>query len=602
MRDEYPRPQFIRNDKWLNLNGKWKFTFDDNDVGINDHWERRDLPNSVYINVPFVYQSKLSGINIQENHEVCWYQREFSIEKKREYKYLLHFGAVDYISDVFIDGQFAGHHEGGENQFSFNITSLLISATIHQITVRVCDKNEDETIPRGKQTWTGKSEGIWYTDSSGIWQTVWIEAVPAVSISYVKITPFLDSMSVGLLTGVSEAALNKTLKIRISFKDKIIVEDSIKIISRNISRTIDLQQQHIFRTSYHNNGWTWTPENPQLFDVKLSISDLEKSYDCIKTYFGLRKISTENGMILLNNKPYYQKLVLDQGYWPDGLLTAPSDEAYIQDIKLAKEMGFNGCRKHQKVEDPRFLYWADKLGYLIWEEISSAPVYSENTVNRIIYDWQETISRDYNHPSIIMWVPLNESWGVDQIHRNRVQQHFSLALYHLLHALDNTRLVESNDGWDNTITDVVAIHNYSHGTKTDSKTYKHFCDTLSCKENLLNSAPGVFSVFAPGFKYQGQPIVLTEFGGVGFGSKKKGDWGYTGAKDKKEYIQELARIIKPIRASEGLWGYCYTQLTDVEQEINGLLTADRQPKVPIKQLNKIFNFKRIGRLKGDMSV
>lgn len=602
-REEYPRPQFVRKNDWQNLNGPWQFAFDDQNIGQQSHWFSTELPQAREIQVPFVYQSELSGINDQTVHDTVWYQRQMHVSPSQAERYVLHFGAVDYIADVYINGTYVGHHEGGDGSFSFDITNELAADGVQTITVRAVDRTYDETIPRGKQSWTGKSEGIWYTNSTGIWQTVWLETVPLAHLVDVRFTPDLDHTAVSFDAEVSRAAIGKSLSYQISFGDEIIAEDSTDIKDTHFTRTVELVQHHIFRTAFHSDGWTWTPEHPNLFSVTFTLHDPDQQpIDQVDSYFGLRKVSTENGMVFLNNKPYYQRLVLDQGYWPASLLTAPSDDALKKDIELAKQMGFNGARKHQKVEDPRYLYWADKLGYLVWEEVASVPVFCQEAANRLIDAWQETVIRDYNHPSIIMWVPLNESWGVDQIHTSRQQQHFSESLYHMIHALDNTRLVGSNDGWDNTSTDVVGIHNYSHGKKDDIKQYARYRESMRTIENLISMAPGNWPIFAPGFHYTGQPIVLTEFGGISFDSDRPDGWGYTSADTEADFLAELHRVLQALADSQGLCGYCYTQLTDVEQEVNGLLTADRKPKAPVAEIKQLFDFPVTGRLSDEAAA
>ncbi|WP_461219373.1 glycoside hydrolase family 2 protein [Lapidilactobacillus salsurivasis] len=597
-RTSYPRPQFKREGNWINLNGSWDFCFDDQNIGIKEGWFNTGLRDIKKINVPFVYQAPLSGIDCQEKHDIVWYQREIELTSETKHRSILHFGAVDYFADVYVNGDYIGHHEGGDASFSFDITDTLIPGETQIITVRAEDRTYDETIPRGKQSWTGKSEGIWYTNSTGIWQTVWVESVAQKHIEQVRMTPDLDHTSVKLAIDVADSAIGAKLGYEIKFGETVIANDQLQIQATHIERSVELAQQKIFRTEFHNDGWTWTPEHPNLFDITFSLTD-QDIVDQVTSYFGLRKVHAEKGMIMLNNRPYYQKLVLDQGYWPDGLLTAPKDEDYKNDILMAKELGFNGCRKHQKIEDPRFLYWADKLGYLVWEEVASVPYYSEKSANRIVDAWQEAVERDYNHPSIIMWVPLNESWGVDRIHSNQQQQHFSESLYHLLHALDGTRLVQSNDGWEITTTDVVAIHNYSHGRQDDPEQYKFFQNTLSSVETLVNQAPVKWDIFANGFKYEGQPIVLTEFGGIGFDGSREDGWGYTRANSESEYLSELQRVLSAVAHSRGLWGYCYTQLTDVEQEVNGLLTYDRRFKADPEKVKAIFDFQDINRLSGN---
>lgn len=597
IRSEYPRPQFKRSGEWQSLNGQWGFAYDDTQVGVDQHWEQIGIPQGTTITVPFVYQAAASGIGDTTVHDVVWYQREVNLEKPQDnQRVLLHFGAVDYFARIYVNDQYIGAHEGGDAEFSFDITTALKIGDQQRITVCAVDRTDDETLPRGKQSWTGHSQGIWYTNSTGIWQPVWLEVVSPKRLLELKMTPDLDATAVNLDFLLSDTAVDDWLQYTISFGDTLIAEDQVRITESTVQRRVELVQQHIFRTAFHHDGWTWTPENPNLFDVTIRLITDDIVVDEVSSYFGLRKVSTEDGMILLNDKPYYQRLVLDQGYWPDGLLTAPSDADFKRDIELAKQMGFNGCRKHQKIEDPRFLYWADKLGFLVWEEIASVPYYSNTSVNRVVEAWQAAVARDYNHPSIIMWVPLNESWGVPQIHHNLAQQHFSASLYHLLHALDTTRLVQSNDGWDVTVGDVVAVHNYSHGQSADDPQFSRYQETLANTQNLIAQAPGNWRIFADGYHYSGQPIILSEYGGISFASDRADGWGYTNAGSQAEFLSELQRLNTAISASKALWGYCYTQLTDVEQEVNGLLTTARKPKAPLAELKNLFDFPVTGRL------
>lgn len=464
------------------------------------------------------------------------------------------------------------------------------------IVVRAFDPQKDESIPRGKQFWEDESRGIWYTNTTGIWQTVWIEEVSETYIQKLRLTPLYDVGKVEI-----EAVLNKELpagilEFEISFKDQLIAKGTQQLVEKKCVFDVELLQERIFRHNFHDDGYSWTPENPNLFDLKIDIVSNDTTVDSISSYFGLRKIHIENGMVYLNNKPYYQKLVLDQGYWPEGLLTAPSDEDFIKDIQLAQEMGFNGCRKHQKTEDPRFFYWADKMGFLVWGECASAPIYNNQAVNRLLKEWAEIIDRDYNHPSIVTWVPLNESWGVPKIHFDRQQQHFSQTMYHYIHSIDTTRLVISNDGWDATETDICAIHNYAHGSSEEKQKYQFFKETLRTKENIIHYPSTSRDIYAQGFENKGEPILLTEFGGIGFDVSGQPGWGYTSVENVEEYLEDYRRLMEAVFSSEILWGYCYTQLTDVEQEINGIVTYDRQPKCDlskIKELNNMFHLSRI---------
>lgn len=586
MRSEYPRPQFVRKD-WQNLNGEWAFAFDDKDMGKRDQWFIKTEVFDKKIQVPFVYQTKLSGINSQEIHDIVWYQKQFNWTESPNKRCLLHFGAVDYQAEVYVNGLLAGTHTGGHTPFSLDI-SQLVKENDNILTVRVQDFHDSEEIPRGKQFWKPESSGIWYTNTTGIWQTVWLEPVEEFFIKNVKFTPNIDNGTVDIAIKINKLAANQYIRYSISFKGELLVEDVIKVATQEIIRTVDIYDKTIFRSNFHDDGWTWSPRTPNLFDVELELEDQQKGIlDHVSSYFGMRKVHTENGMVFLNNQPFYQKLVLDQGYWPDGLLTAPTDEDFKKDIQLAKDMGFNGCRKHQKIEDPRFLYWADQMGYIIWGECASTISYSPDAVTNLTNEWFEIIERDYNHPSIITWVPLNESWGVPEIHSNKQQQSFSQGIYYMLHALDRTRLVISNDGWEMTETDICAIHNYSHGQKNEINKYNHFRKTLKNVEGLVHMPPGKWAIFAEGFEYKGQPILLTEFGGIGYKVNGQVGWGYTTVENDDQYLEDYKRIMDAIYDSEALWGYCYTQLTDVEQEINGILTYDRQPKVDLQKIKEI---------------
>ena len=590
MRQEYPRPQFVRKD-WENLNGTWKFEFDDDNIGLSEKWYL-EKEFSREIQVPFVYQSKLSGINDTKFHDIVWYKRKITIPERWDNKrIILHFGAVDYRAKVFVNGFFAGENEGGNVPFSFDITDLLVGdGKTADITVRAEDPSEDTTIPRGKQFWKEKSESIWYTRSTGIWQTVWLEPVNEISIDKIKMTPDVDNGKIQIeydLTGIIKKDRIISCDIKIYFKEELIADITNKRVMKSNYIEIDLYEKDIFRGPIHDDGWCWTPENPNLFDIKFTLKEEEKALDEVESYFGMRKIHTENGIVYLNNRPYFQKLVLDQGYWPEGLITAPSDEDYKKDILLSKEMGFNGCRKHQKVEDPQFLYWADKIGFLVWGEMASFIEYSDDAAERFTKEWIRVIKRDYNHPCLITWVPLNESWGVPKIAYSPSEQSYSLSIYYLTKSLDKTRPVISNDGWELTKTDICAVHNYNHGMEDEVQKYEYFKESISEKESILKSMPSGKKIYAGGFRHEGEPFLLTEFGGLAYKVTDTEGWGYTLVQDEDQYLKDLDRVFGAVYSSKVLYGFCYTQLTDVEQEINGMLTYDRKPKVPLEKIKEI---------------
>lgn len=576
-RPEYPRPQFVRED-WINLNGEWEFAFDDERKGDAKQWPSGRVPLSSKIQVPFAFQSKLSGIGDPDFHDCVWYRKTFALpETFKGKRVLLHFGAVDYEADVWVNGTLAVRHEGGHTPFSADITDLLQEQD-NVIVVKAVDDSRDLTIPRGKQYWEKDSASIFYTRTTGIWQTVWLEAVPEVYLKQVKFTPDLDRHSVGMQWFVAGPLQGKDiqLKAEIFFKGELVAEDVYRVTKPSGMRWVRLQDAGDL--AFYR---LWSPENPNLYDVTFTLLQDAQAVDRVKSYFGMRKISVENGKVCLNNRPYYMKLVLDQGYFPDGNLTPPSDEAIRQDVELAKAMGFNGVRKHQKLEDPRFLYWCDRLGLLVWGEMPSAYEFSDDYVRRLTREWQEAVERDYNHPCIVVWVPLNESWGVPKIQNDAQQQHHAMALYYLTKTLDPTRLVVSNDGWEMVKTDLLNIHDYEWREEVLRERYHSV-------ESALQSMPANRQLIVGGCSYEGQPILVTEFGGIAYKKSEWEGWGYSGAENDEDFERRLRAVVTPLLASRAVQGYCYTQLTDVEQEINGLLTYDRKPKLPLETFKGIF--------------
>lgn len=500
----------------------------------------------------------------------------------------MHFGAVDYQTDVYLNNEYVGQHIGGHTSFQFDISNFVKQGE-NTVVLSVYDPLTDETIPRGKQYWKAAPEGIWYTNTTGIWQTVWIEQLANVYLEKVQFTPDLDSQSVKVMIQTNCLLDDLYVALKIKFKEQIIVEAKIHLFQKETEVQFYVLQSKIMNTVAHGSGWVWSPENPNLFDVELNLIHNDILVDEVKSYFGMRKIHTENGKIMLNNRPYYQKLVLDQGYWPKSLMTAPSDEDFVNDIKMSKAMGFNGCRKHQKVEDPRFLYHADRLGFLVWGECAATANYHQRSVRLTVDEWDEIIQRDYNHPSVIAWTPLNESWGVSNIYYNEEQQHFAQSIYHFVKGQDTSRLIIANDGWEMIETDVIGIHNYSHGSEDEKGKYQQYKLDLSTREKLLNAMPANRNVLLKNFVNRDQPIMLTEFGGISYNPQMVPEnfWGYSNTDSAEQFISDYNRTMRAIYQSESLVGYCYTQLTDVEQETNGLLTYNRQPKVNLSLIKEI---------------
>jgi glycosyl hydrolase family 2 len=355
----------------------------------------------------------------------------------------------------------------------------------------------------------------------------------------------------------------------VTLRGEAVADDSVELRERVVERSLPLARERLA---------LWTPERPNLDDLRLELlGSGGKTLDAIESYFGMRKIEARDGQVFLNGLPYYQRLVLDQGYFPDGLLTAPADDDLRRDIELAREMGFNGARKHQKVEDPRWLYWADALGFLVWGEMANAYRYSPDYVRRITGEWQEAVRRDYNHPCIVAWVPMNESWGVPDLATDTAQVDHLLTLYHLTKSLDRSRLVVSNDGWEHALTDLCTIHDYGSAEDLSSR--------YATPESSVSARPAKRPIYAPGHGYRGEPILISEFGGIAFSGEE--GWGYSTVAGAGEFLERYEALVTALLRNEAVQGFCYTQLTDVEQEINGLLTYEREPKVDLSRVREV---------------
>ncbi|MGE5567513.1 MAG: glycoside hydrolase family 2 protein [Rhodospirillales bacterium] len=571
-RAEYPRPQFQR-EQWLNLNGQWEFEFDDANVGLDENWASGAKKFSRSIVVPFSFESALSGIGDTSFHPWVWYRRSFTVPAAWKGKrVMLHFGAVNYRAMVWINGRLAGHHEGGSVPFSFDITPLLQAGT-NTLTVRSEFPPTDRTIPRGKQYWEPKSHSIFYTRTSGIWQTVWLEPVTPTHLERVRITAGADGVA-RFEAAIEQPGPDLELHATLRYEKQVVAAASAPARGGRALVVAGVAEPSL-----------WSPNSPNLYDVTFELRRGAQVIDRVESYLGFRTVSVEGGRILLNRRPIYLKMVLDQGYWPQSNLTPPSDEAIQYDIKMTKEMGFNGARKHQKLEDPRFLYWADRLGLLVSSEMANAYEYSEAYIERFTKEWMAALQRDYNHPSIIMWVPINESWGTPDLYDSRQQFHLK-ALYTLTKSFDSTRPVIDNDGWEHTdMTDIFAVHDYA---RTGEMLFKKYKDAGKPGAPIPD---GGRPALAPGFAYNGTPLVLSEFGGIAFipaGHKVPEEaWGYSGVEKTQEAALQRLRGLYEAIAKLPFAGLCYTQLTDVEQEINGLMTYDRKLKFDPKVLREI---------------
>lgn len=572
----HPRPQFVRKD-WELLDGKWAFAFDDTGVGLAEDW-CADLPSERVIEVPFTYETKASGIHDESHHTLVWYEREVEIAAADK-DVLLHFEGSDYATTVWVNGKVVGEHRGCYTAFVFNITDY-VKAGKNRVTVRVQD-SMDTAQPRGKQRWIKDNFGCWYVQTTGIWKSVWLEYVSPIHIDYVKMTPDFDARKIDLEVEANAWHEGVTARATIRFDGELIEE-----VSATLKDGVAVMRASVLAKGDPWSMKVWNTETPNLYDITFSLIEGTTVVDSVESYFGMRKIAIEGEKILLNNEELYQRLILDQGYWQDSDLTPPSFAALELDIDKIIEMGYNGVRKHQKVEDNRFLYLCDKKGLLVWSEVGSTYSFSDKAVANFTAEWLEIVKQNYNHPSIITWVPFNESWGVEDIHSNKKQQQFTEGIYHLTKTFDAMRPVITNDGWDHTISDIITLHDYEENGEI-------FTERYADQEKLLSNAfqhNGFCHPFASGYENSGKPVIISEFGGIAFQSES--GWGYGNqVQDEAAFLERFESITRAIQGLDYISGFCYTQVSDVQQEINGLLTIDRQDKVDLAKVRSI-NHKR----------
>ncbi|MBF6600382.1 MAG: glycoside hydrolase family 2 [Dehalococcoidia bacterium] len=564
------RPQLER-DGWLSLDGAWQFAFDD--AGC---WRQPgDVTWTREIVVPYAPETPASGIGDPSFHLVCWYRRRFDApERAPGERVILHFGAVDYAATVGVNGHAVARHEGGYTPFSADITHVLASGQ-QTLVVRAVDDPHDLAAPRGKQDWQLEPHQIWYPRTSGIWQTVWIEKLPAAAIAGLRWTPSVERWEIGLDAAVDGDADGLRLRVELHARGQLLADDVYAVLEGELTRRIALFDPGI---GDGRNELLWTPSHPTLIDARLQLLDASGAVvDDVRSYTALRSVSADAGAFLLNGRPYTLRMVLDQGYWPQSGLTAPSDEALVRDVGLAKAMGFNGVRKHQKIEDPRYLYWADRLGLLVWEEMPSAYRFTRRSIGRLTREWADAVERDCSHPCIVAWVPFNESWGVPDLPTAAAQRHYIAAMYELTKTLDPTRPVIGNDGWEHTVTDILTIHDYESDLSIIERRY-------ASPEGLPGLRPHGRRVALEGYAQDGRPVMLSEFGGIACAADAERTWGYVRADSADDLGDRYERLLQTVHASPVFSGFCYTQFADTYQETNGLLFADRTPKFPLERM------------------
>ncbi len=595
-RNEYPRPQFVRNE-WVCLNGKWEFEIDQGDSGLERGLLKRKLKD--HINIPFCPESKLSGICNKDYLNSVWYRRELTIPSEWKGKrILLHFQAVDYDATVWIDEVEVGRHRGGFSPFSIDITESIHPGESKQLVVRARDR-DDLPQPRGKQTRSYEGEGALYGRTTGIWQTVWMEPVPIIHLKRPRITPDLASQSFLIEQGITNSRPGTILKITISDSQGEITTESVKS-DINFTPLISIKIPD-------DRLKLWNPGDPNLYNLDINLLDENgEVIDSASSYSGMRNITISGKSIRINGETVFQRLVLDQGYYPEGLMTAPSDEALLNDIKLSMDAGFNGARLHQKVFEERFLYHADHLGYMVWGEFGdwgarglSALPHHQKFSPSYITEWLEVLERDYSHPSIVGWCPLNETWQPITDFISELDD-ITRGMFLATKAMDQTRPVLDTSGYSHRIidTDIYDSHDYEQNPKKFSENQKGLSDDKPYMNTWWDhlkydkDAWGRKIMNEWSLGYKGQPYFVSEFGGIWWNSDQEHSqsWGY-GERPKtiEEFYERFEKLCKVLLENKDMFGYCYTQLTDIDQEENGIYKYDRSLKFNVERLRKIQN-------------
>jgi len=598
----YPRPQMVRHN-WTDLDGTWDFIFDDEDQGEKERWSEAFPRDNRQITVPFSYETVMSGIHDETRHDHVWYHRTVSINIiPEDHREILHLEGSDFHTKVFVNGDMVGEHDGGYTRFGFDITDNL-GAGENDITIKV-DDSPSLDQPRGKQRWKSENFACWYVQTTGIWKSVWMEEVPALHIEKLKITPSFAGKNVRIdyvvagaeicsensdfQTGRTVSADNETtsnditIDTVISFDGKEVNRSSVKSDSGKCTDIISVSNSEHEQSAL--NLHPWTPEQPDLYDLTVILKRNGVPIDEVKSYFGLRDVAIADGKVLLNGAPIYQRLILDQGYWKESGLTPPSEEALVEDIDKIHQLGFNGLRKHMKIEDERFLYWCDVKGMLVWSEMPATFRFDDTAIEEFMGEWADAVNQNYNHPCIITWTPFNESWGISDVKTCFAEQQFTEAVYHLTKSIDQMRPVIVNDGWEHTVSDLLTLHDYEEDGDAFEKRYR---DKEKIVTNEIYHCKNKCAM-ADGYKYKGQPVIISEYGGIAFAGGGKDDWGYGNTvSSKEEFLKRFDRITSAIKNTPHIVGYCYTQVTDVQQEINGLMDMDRNFKVDPKKIYEI---------------
>ncbi len=557
-RPEHPRPQMMR-ENWTNLNGEWNFYIDYGNSGKDRKlYQKKEFPEKII--VPFCPESSLSGIGQVDFMPAVWYEKNLML-KKELYgnRVLLHFGAVDYRCSVWVNGKTVGEHCGGYSSFMFDITDFLEEGE-NSLVVCAQDDVRCGLQPRGKQSPDYFSTGCNYTRVTGIWQTVWLEYVPE---NYICSVQYYPNIADGTLTVKAQVQGAGVLKAKAFYEGRACGCVQAQSTGRTVMVTVPLAETHL-----------WEPGHGRLYDLELRFGQ-----DCVKSYFGMREIRIDGEKVLINGKSVFQRLVLDQGYYPDGIYTAPSEEALERDIRISQEAGYNGARLHQKIFEPRYLYCCDRLGYLVWEEHGCWGLdYSRpEALAAFLPEWMEILERDFNHPAIIGWCPFNETWDYE----GRKQEESLLkVVYQATKLFDSTRPCIDTSGSYHVVTDIYDLHDYEQNPELLAEHYASFKAGGELRDTHPERQTPV----------KGVPVFVSEYGGIRWDTRsaQERDWGYGETpKTKEEFLERYRRLTDVFLDNPRMFGFCYTQLYDVEQEVNGLYTYEREAKFDMRIFREI---------------
>ena len=579
-RKNHPNPQFLR-EPFLSLDGKWDFVFDDEDIGRKEDYASCFPAECVSINVPFTFEYPSSDIEDKGIHKILWYHRNLVLEKEK--RYLLHFEGVDYQCEVFLNGRMIATHTGGYSGFVVELKDHINNGN-NDLVIRVQD-DYSCLHSRGKQRWQDHNYECFYRETTGIYKSVYLEEVKEYHLVSVRMDPSYYERSIKMEFEISGYKEGLEIETEISFRGKRIIRSKEEVNREVFSNTFDISDD---TDTMKIHGWCF--DNPNLYDVVFRLYDNGVKIDEVLSYFGVSNWKASGKSIYLNGDRKFMKLILDQGYSKQGGLTL-TEEEMIQDIQMMKDIGFNGCRKHEKIESSLFYYYADILGYYLWQELPSAYEYREKTISNLTKEWLDILQENHNHPSIAALVVFNESWGLRSVKEDKGMQEAMSGMYHLTKSMEKNRFVISNDGWEHTDSDLLTLHNYSSSYDALMKEYgKKETDNhqdFYNRETIVHPNGREYTI--PGYDNSSKPVLLSEFGGIAFEKDKAIGWGYgKAAKGDEEFLSRLKGLIDAIHDSEFFTGYCLTQLSDVQQEVNGLLTEEREYKVDKEKLKEIF--------------